>query len=102
MLAARLIATGSLKYVGAGTQLSLRVIETETTDTPATAAETIDSPDANGRLPETGETKWRLKFPLENGDQLELSIGQNGHDALQEMPAQEAAEDAEREGLTCG
>jgi class 3 adenylate cyclase/CHAT domain-containing protein len=46
LLAARLIATGSVKYVGEGMQLSLRVIETETTDTPATAAETINRPDA--------------------------------------------------------
>jgi hypothetical protein len=43
MLAARLIATGSLRYVGAGVQLSIRVIETETTNTSATEAETIES-----------------------------------------------------------
>jgi TolB-like protein len=45
LLAARLIATGSLKYVGEGMQLSVRIVETETTDTPATEAETVDRPD---------------------------------------------------------
>jgi TolB-like protein len=45
MLAARLIATGSLRYVGAGVQISVRVIETETTNTAATEAETVDRTD---------------------------------------------------------
>lgn len=46
MLAARLLASGSIKYVRAGAQLSLRVIDTETTTIVATDAEAVETPEA--------------------------------------------------------
>lgn len=46
LLAARFIATGSVKYIGAKMQLSIRIIETETTATPATEAETVENLEA--------------------------------------------------------
>jgi TolB-like protein len=46
LLAARFIATGSVQYIGAKMQLSIRIIETETTATPATEAETVENLEA--------------------------------------------------------
>jgi TolB-like protein len=43
LLAARFIATGSVRYIGTKMQLSIRIIETETTATPATETETVES-----------------------------------------------------------
>ena len=53
-----------------------------------------DVPDANGRQPQSGEHKWTLSFPLENGDDyLEIEIGPRGRAALKAMLAQEEADD---------
>lgn len=35
-----------------------------------------DDPEANGRLPQKGEQRFTLTFPLENGDSLRVHMGQ--------------------------
>jgi len=69
LLAARLIATGSLRYLGEGMQLSVRIVETETTDTPATEAETIERPEAlDGVVAQISRTlvqRIRQAYPLQ-------------------------------------
>lgn len=36
---------------------------------------TIDDPEANDRVPRPGDERFTLKFPLENGDELQVSMG---------------------------
>lgn len=50
---------------------------------------TKDSPDANGRVPVTGDIKWTLMFPLDTGEKLYVSMGQGGRDAILSMLAEE-------------
>jgi hypothetical protein len=50
LLAARLIAIGHVQYVGERIQLSLRLIDTETTLTPAMEVDMIETPDALARV----------------------------------------------------
>lgn len=53
-----------------------------------------DCPDANGRQPISGEQKWTLIFPLENGDDyLEIEMGKKGREAIIAMLKQEEADD---------
>ncbi len=53
----------------------------------------IDSPDARGRNPESGELRWTLSIPLENGDDyLEVAVGKRGRDAIKRMLQQEEDE----------
>lgn len=39
-------------------------------------------PEANGRLPESGDTVWTLTIPLESGEKLYLEMGKKGRDTL--------------------
>lgn len=39
-------------------------------------------PTANGRLPQSGDQKWDLAFPLEDGRQLILSMGKAGYETM--------------------
>lgn len=39
-------------------------------------------PEANGRKPKDGDVAWRLRIRLENGEMLELELGQKGRDIL--------------------
>lgn len=56
---------------------------------------TTDHPEADGRLPQTGDQQWTLRFPLEGGDDyLEVSIGKKGRDAIRAMLIQEESDDA--------
>lgn len=43
---------------------------------------TIDHPEANNRLPKYGETQYTLRFPLDDGRELVLSIGEKGFQVL--------------------
>ncbi len=43
---------------------------------------TEDHPEANGRKPRVGEQAYGLRFPLEDGRELVLSVGQSGFDTL--------------------
>lgn len=55
---------------------------------------TMDAPEANGRTPISGEARWRLSFPLENGDDyLEIELGEKGRRAILDMLAQETEDD---------
>lgn len=54
-----------------------------------------DCPDANGRVPLSGEQKWTLSLPLENGDDyLFIEIGKRGRNAILAMLVQEDKDDA--------
>lgn len=46
------------------------------------ALKTIDHPEANGRKPLAGEHEYPLRFPLEDGRELVLSIGEKGFQTL--------------------
>jgi len=39
-------------------------------------------PEAAGRKPQSGDTAWTLRIPLESGETLELEVGQKGRDLL--------------------
>jgi len=39
---------------------------------------TKDHPEVNGRKPQDGEHAWTFKFPLENGDDLLIHMGDEG------------------------
>lgn len=39
-------------------------------------------PEANGRLPQPGDTRWTVRLPLETGEELVVHIGQKGRDTL--------------------
>ena len=41
---------------------------------------TEDHPEANGREPKDGERGYTLRFPLEDGRELVVEIGQRGFD----------------------
>lgn len=43
---------------------------------------TLDHPEANGRKPLVGETQYPLRFPLEDGRELVLNIGEKGFQIL--------------------
>jgi len=59
---------------------------------------TKDHPAANGREPETGETAWTLRFPLENGRELHVELGRIGRDAILDMLGREDADYFESPG----
>ena len=43
---------------------------------------TIDHPEANGRKPLAGEVEYPMRFPLDDGRELVLKVGQAGFDTL--------------------
>ena len=69
ILAARLIAIGHVQYIGERTQLSLRLIDTETTLTPAMEVDMVETPDALASvLPHLTHTllqQLRHAYPLQ-------------------------------------
>jgi hypothetical protein len=56
---------------------------------------TKDSPDAFGRQPETGEVSWVLSFPLDDGTELRVRLGEKGREAIITMLNQENEDDAQ-------
>lgn len=46
---------------------------------------TEDHPEANGRRPQPGQSFYTLRFPLEDGRELVVHIGQRGFDTLGQM-----------------
>lgn len=52
-----------------------------------------DDPEANGRRPQTGEQRFSLKFPLDNGDELTLHCGKETFDRFAEMIGQMIVDD---------
>jgi hypothetical protein len=60
-----------------------------------------DHPEADGRIPQSGEQGWRLTFVLEGGDDyLEIEISKKGRDALIAMLAQEDEDDRKEKECT--
>ena len=55
---------------------------------------TKDCPDANGRTPVPGESKWTLLFPLEDGSTLLVDVGKEGRAAMCSMLSREEFDDA--------
>jgi hypothetical protein len=54
-----------------------------------------DDPEANGRIPQRGEQRFTLLFPLENGDELEVHMGRESMNHFETFIAQMMVDDAE-------
>lgn len=54
-----------------------------------------DDPEANGRVPLKGEQRFSLLFPLENGDSLNVHMGQESMNYFNTFLAQMMFNDAE-------
>jgi hypothetical protein len=46
---------------------------------------TVDSPLANGRKPVSGDVEYPMRFPLDDGRELVLSIGEAGFNTLTDL-----------------
>lgn len=46
---------------------------------------TTDHPEANGRKPQPGEVEYPLRFPLDDGRELVLRIGQKGFETMTDL-----------------
>jgi hypothetical protein len=46
---------------------------------------TQDHPKANGRVPPAGEALYELRFPLDDGRELVLGLGQLGFDTMTQV-----------------
>jgi len=54
----------------------------------------MDDPEANNRVPTKGDRRYTLKFPLENGDELQIHMGEAGMEAFRMFLGQEIIDDA--------
>ena len=54
-----------------------------------------DDPEANGRVPLKGDRRYTLKFPLENGDELQVHMGNEGMETFRMFLGQEVIDDSE-------
>lgn len=53
-----------------------------------------DDPEANGRMPQPGEHRFTLLFPLENGDDLKVYAGRETMNHFESFIAQMMVDDA--------
>lgn len=53
-----------------------------------------DDPEANGRAPQKGERRYTLKFPLDNGIELQVHMGNEGMETFRTFLGQEVIDDA--------
>jgi hypothetical protein len=53
-----------------------------------------DDPEANGRIPKIGEQRFTLKFPLENGVELQVHMGREGMNHFETFVAQMMVDDS--------
>jgi hypothetical protein len=53
-----------------------------------------DDPEANGRIPVSGEPRWTARIPLEDGTELHLCMGEKSRRAFVDMFLMEAQDDA--------
>ena len=53
-----------------------------------------DDPEANGRVPQRGEQRFTLLFPLENGDDLKLYAGRETMNHFESFIAQMMVDDS--------
>jgi hypothetical protein len=58
-----------------------------------------DDPEANGRVPRQGDRRYTAKFPLENGDQLCVHMGNDGMDIFRTFLGNMIIDDMEERGL---
>jgi hypothetical protein len=65
------------------------VVVTAAQSTEPLYLSTVDDPEANGRQPQAGESRWILDFPLSTGRRLFLTIGRKTRDAWKTMLQQE-------------
>ena len=56
-------------------------------------------PEANGRKPQVGDVAWTLRLTLENGEPLELHVGNKGRDTLFGMMIADCQDSGEPEPL---
>lgn len=54
-------------------------------------------PEANGRKPQLGESRWTIHFPLETGETCYIHMGKEGRDKLFGMLIAERVENCEPE-----
>lgn len=47
-----------------------------------------DDPEANGRIPQKGDQRFTLKFPLEDGRELQIHMGKEGMNHFETFLAQ--------------
>ncbi len=52
-----------------------------------------DDPEANGRIPQLGEQRFTLLFPLEDGSSLRLHMGREGMNHFETFIAQMMVDD---------
>ena len=53
-----------------------------------------DDPEASGRIPQVGEQRFTLTFPLENGDDLKVHMGREGMNHFESFIAQLMVDDS--------
>ncbi len=53
-----------------------------------------DDPEANGRVPQIGEQRFTLTFPLETGDDLKVHMGREGMNHFESFIAQLMVDDS--------
>ena len=54
-----------------------------------------DDPEAMGRKPKTGEQRFTVIFPLENGDELRVHMGKESMNHFETFIAQMMVDDSE-------
>jgi hypothetical protein len=59
---------------------------------------TKDYPEANGRIPQKGEQRFSLTFPLEDGQSLIVHMGRESMNYFESFLAQMMFDDAKDEG----
>ena len=62
--------------------------------TPTKTYRTRCHPEANGRVPVTGEHQWAFTFTLEDGSTLVIQMGREGHDDFRGFLLREELDDA--------
>lgn len=62
--------------------------------TPTKTFRTRCHPEANGRVPVTGEYKWDFTLTLEDGSTLMIEMGRETHDAFRGFVLREEIDDA--------
>lgn len=57
----------------------------------------IDDPEANGRAPQPGDTRWTIRIPLEDGTTLIVHMGEKSRKTLFGMMIADCCDSGEPE-----
>lgn len=57
----------------------------------------IDSPQANGRLPQPGDTRWSVTIPLDNDESVTVFMGRKSRDIIFGMLIADTHDNGEEE-----